>query len=88
MSGKLKLLSVSSSEAELPDWDPDNNEEIFVCLDLSIGFAGEEGENLFYVTLASPEALKIHRSNNYCLVKNRTLVVDFYDYRSLLKALP
>ena len=80
MKNKLVLNSISSSDTDLEYWYPISNEDVFVCLDLDIEYSdGESGSNLFYVTLATPEALRKHRNEPY-LVKNRTLVISEYSY--------
>jgi hypothetical protein len=80
MRNKLFLNSLSSSEVDLKSWYPLSNEEVFICLDLEIGFSDDsEGSNYFYTTLATPESLVKHRIKP-CLVKNRTIVVSEYSY--------
>lgn len=85
MKNKLTLNSISSSDVDLKYWYPIANEEVFVCLDLDIGFSdGNDGSNMFYVTLATPESLTKHR-NGAVLVKNRTIVISEYEYDLVLK---
>jgi hypothetical protein len=80
MKRKLILNSVSSSERDIKKWRPTSNEDVFMGLDIEISFSdGEEGSNYFYVTLATPESLRKHRSEPY-LVKNRTLIISEYSY--------
>lgn len=86
MNKALKLKSISSSEVELNTWHPTENEDVFICLDIEVGFADEEsGVNLFYVTLATPEALRRH-CNPPVLVKNRTIVISDYSYDAVRDA--
>ncbi len=90
MSVRLTLKSVTSSEVELglDLWFPENNAELFLCLDLEISFNDDEiGSNMFYVTLATPESLRKFRPINYALVKNHTLVVNNYNYQNLIEVL-
>ncbi|NQZ07406.1 MAG: hypothetical protein HRT35_09630 [Algicola sp.] len=85
MTNKLVLNSLSSAEVDLKYWKPNSNQDIFICLDLEISFENKaDGSNLFYVTLASPEALRIHRKG-IVLVKNKTLVVKEFDYEALMQ---
>ncbi|MFC1685297.1 Imm8 family immunity protein [Pseudomonadota bacterium] len=80
MKNKLILNSLSSSDVDLEDWNPMSNDDVFICLDMEIGHSDiEQGINLFYVTLATPESLRKHRAGSY-LVKNRTLVISEYSY--------
>lgn len=84
MKKKLILKSLSSSEVDLKNWYPETNEEVFVCLDLEVGYSGDaDSSNLFYVTLATPESLLKHRDGQL-LVKNRTIVIAHYDYKVIL----
>jgi hypothetical protein len=83
LKNKLILKSISSSEVDLSKWYPLSEEDVFICLDMEIAYSdGEEGCNIFYVTLATPEALKKHRDGIF-LVKNRTLVISEYDYDAI-----
>lgn len=77
----LKLVSLLSSEVDLKRWEPDTLEDTYISLTLEIGTSqyNEEGTNLFYVTLATPEALRTHRKG-LILSENRTIIVDRYDY--------
>ena len=86
MLTKLQLRSVSSSEVDLKGWNPKSLEEIFISLDLEIGPADDDGINLFYVTLATPEALRKYRSGPI-LVEHRTIVIERYNYEDVLKGL-
>jgi Immunity protein 8 len=80
VKNNLILRSISSAEIEIKKWYPLSNEDVFICLDLEIEFSENVGgANLFYVTLATPESLRIHRKGPI-LVKNRTLVVSEYNY--------
>ena len=75
----LKLKSISSSQVNLKSWHPPN-EEVFVCLDMEIGFFDiRQGTNLFYVNLATPGALHEYH-NDPVLVENRTIVISEYNY--------
>jgi hypothetical protein len=52
---------------------------------MEIGVANDdESTNLFYVTLATPEALRTRRGHHPFLVEHRVLVVDDYDYRTVV----
>ena len=79
MKKKLDLIDLSSAEIDLTSWKPLSNEDVFICLDIEISFSNEEGTNLFYVTLATPEALSKH-CEGPILVKNRTIIVVEYNY--------
>ena len=85
MTIKLTLESISSSEVELDSWRPLESEDVFLCLDIEIGYlGGNGGTNMFYVTLATPEGLLKHRDSPM-LVKNRTLVISEYNYNLVKK---
>ena len=44
----------------------------------------EQGINLFYFTLTTPEALLEKPEINFLLVKNRTIVVRYFDYEKFI----
>lgn len=80
MKNALELLSLSSSDVDIETWYPLENEDVFISLDLVIGYSdGEEGGNLFYVTLATPESLRKYRQQPI-LVENRTIVISEYSF--------
>jgi hypothetical protein len=83
---RLTLESFASPDIDVPlrGWRPASSEDVHISLDLQIGSLGLEGSNLFYAVLATPEGLRARRKGGL-LVKNRTLVVDMYDYDVLLK---
>ena len=79
MKKRIKLISLSSSEVDLKYWHPESKEDVFICLDIEVGQHGEDGSNMFYVTLTTPEALRKRRSE-HVLSRGRILIVDDYDY--------
>lgn len=85
MKNKLVLKSLSCDEIEsLKYWEPKSLSDVYLSLVLEIGFSGEIGVNIFYVTLATPEALR-KNCNGFEIVKNRTLVVSDYNYSLIQK---
>ncbi len=85
MKNKLILKSISSSEVDINNWQPSSNDEVFICLDLEIASDNiDDGSNMFYVTLATPEALR-KNSDNLVLVKNRTIVISEYHWDNIHK---
>jgi len=85
----LKIESISSTEVEvyLGSWYPASNDDVFICGDLEIGFSdNDDGTNLFYVTLATPEALR-KNAQGFLLADNKTLVVSGYSYGNIVKEL-
>jgi hypothetical protein len=86
-SAKLELVSISSAEVDLKAWSPARPEDVFVTLDLEIGFSdGDAGINMFYVILATADALKL-RSNESILAQNRIFLVESYDYIAVIEAI-
>lgn len=79
----LKEISSVDIDGDLRCWQPRKAEDVFVSLDMEIGFSSEDEVNFFYVSLATPEALMKYRKAPY-LVKNRTLVVSEYSYDELI----
>lgn len=87
MKNALIVRSISSTDVELDTWYPETMEDVFVSLDIEVEFSdGNEGINLFYVTLATPEALSKHRTPPI-LVEHRTIVVSEYSYDIVRKAI-
>jgi len=70
----------------LESWNPRSNEEVFVCLDMQIGMEGDDGTNFFYVTLATPESLKL-KNHDFLISSNRTIVISAYSYTKLTEAI-
>lgn len=61
-------------------WRPDSAEDIFLSLQLEIGPQGEEGEDIFSITVTSPEALRARASNTCILAERATMIVTFWDW--------
>lgn len=55
---KLEIRSIGSSDFELEEFTPKTSEDVIFVLDVEIGVLGEDGADLFYVTVATKEALK------------------------------
>ena len=55
---KLEIRSIGSSDFELEDFAPKTSDEVLFVLDVEVGVVGEDGADLFYVTVATKEALK------------------------------
>lgn len=86
-SAKLELISVSSTEVDLETWSPSKHEDVFVCLDLEIGFSdGVVGVNMFYVILATLEALRL-RSNESIMAENRVFLVESFEYPAVVEGI-
>ena len=82
----LLLRDVSADEIDIRNWEPESQAEVFTTLTMEIGWQGREGTNLFHVVLATPESLRKFR-DDFVLVRNRTLVVQRYDFSKLVAAL-
>ena len=57
---KLEVKSFGSSDVELETWSPEHPAEVFFVLEVEIGEAGDERSDLFYVTVATPEGLRLN----------------------------
>lgn len=69
----------------LSEWQPASLEDTYVAIDLCIGMDdGENGSNYFYVKVATPEALR-KRARNFLIVENRVIIIDYFEYFSLVK---
>lgn len=81
----LILKQVSCDETNLRNLEHINNKDIYHRITLEISSANyigktEQGINFFYFTLTTPEALLGNPGTNCLLVKNRTIVVRYFDY--------
>ncbi|RZM06050.1 MAG: hypothetical protein EOO88_53955 [Pedobacter sp.] len=83
MKTKLVVQDVYSDSVDLRGWWPENIEDISLRICVEVGEKNEIGSNNFYFTLSSPEALKKKESSEYFLVKNRTIIVGYFDYKLL-----
>lgn len=84
---ELELRDLSSSNvASIEKWRPNSLEQIFISLDLEIGLKGETASNMFHVKVATPEALR-SRQHEYVIARNRTLVIDEFDFKKLREAI-
>jgi Immunity protein 8 len=85
---KLVLHEISSSMTDpLEKWQPRTLEETYTAIDLSIGMSdGVEGENIFYVKIATPEALR-RRARDFLISDHRVIVIDRFDFVLLRKAI-
>lgn len=71
----------------LDQWRPRTLEDTYTTLDLDISMSdGEQGSNLFYVKMATPEALR-HRARDFPIAEHRVLVVDKFNYELLRRAI-
>jgi hypothetical protein len=67
----------------LDQWRPRTLEDTYTAIDLSIGMSdGEKGSNLFYVKVATPEALR-RRAKGFLIVDRRVMVIEKFDYELL-----
>lgn len=84
---ELELRDLSSSNvASIEKWRPNSLEQVFISLDLEIGLKGETASNMFHVKVATPEALR-SRQHEYVIARNRTLVIDEFDFKKLREAI-
>lgn len=57
---QLEVKSYGSSDYDLESWEPAIPEDVYFVLDVEIGEAGDDRADLFYVTVATPEAARTH----------------------------
>lgn len=76
-----KIKSISSSTVDIPleQWQPASNEDIFMILDIEMEFieAGVSGVNIFYVPIASVEALHVRRGPTILCFERMIIVKRF-----------
>lgn len=56
----LEVRSISSGTTDLATWEPGRPEDVWLPLAVEIGVEGEPGADLFYVTVATVEAMRTH----------------------------
>jgi len=64
-------LYFSPDVDELETWQPKSPRDIYIWLQMNIGFRGEVGTDLFDLMIASPEALRSHAGQFSCIVNDR-----------------
>ena len=79
----LKSIDPAFSVKDLAAWCPTWPEEVFIYVALEIGLSDKDGINLFYVTIATPEGLKMNKGNKNSLPK-KLFIIDQYNYNELL----
>ena len=85
---KLEIKEISSSEIELSSWTAEASVDVFFTADIEIGEAGDERRDLFYVTVATPEALRARASDGAQVISERALiVVSEYTLKGLIEAI-
>ncbi len=78
----LQLKRLSSDQIDIERWKPASVEEVFLSITLEIGFDdGLAGTNLFYATIATPEALKARRKAGGSVDDG---IIVIHDFDSLL----
>lgn len=78
---KIKSIISYDPDIDLKSWKPQSNADVYTLVEIEIGPENKGGGNLFYVKLATPEALIKHEKHPF-LVKNRTIVMTNYDFRA------
>jgi hypothetical protein len=79
---ELELKTYGSSDHDLEAWRPERDEDVFFVLDMEIGEIGDERADLFYITVATPVALRAHPSSD--ATSQGALVVDDYSLEAVL----
>jgi hypothetical protein len=81
---QLVLREMSSTMTDpLEQWRPRTLEDTYTTLDLDVSMSdGARGSNLFYVKVATPEALR-RRAKGFLIAGHRVLVVEKFDYELL-----
>ncbi|WP_431512911.1 Imm8 family immunity protein [Variovorax sp. DAIF25] len=71
----------------LDQWRPRTLEDTYTAVDLDIAMSdGEAGSNLFYVKVATPEALR-RRAKGFLIAGHRVLVIEKFDHEQLRLAI-
>ena len=85
---KLEIKDISSSEVELSSWKAEASVDVFFTADIEIGEVSDERRDLFYVTVATPEALRMRASDGARVISERALlVVSEYTLKGLIEAI-
>ncbi|WP_208511361.1 Imm8 family immunity protein [Variovorax paradoxus] len=85
---RLVLREMSSTMTDpLDQWRPRTLEDTYTAVDLDIAMSdGEAGSNLFYVKVATPEALR-RRAKGFLIAGHRVLVIEKFDHEQLRLAI-
>jgi hypothetical protein len=80
----LVLYDISSTTTDpLAGWRPETLEDTYTSIDLTIGTNDKsKGINYFYVTVATPEALRL-RSTGFLISDHRVIVIEKFDFKLL-----
>ena len=82
---KVVIQEVSSTDVEdLVNWHPSQLEDIYFPLGLILGTEGTRRGDLFYVLVASPEALRSRTYLGKCFLNRHLLIVREYDWPAIL----
>lgn len=87
MKNILQIRAVYADHVNLHAWIPASLEAINIKITMEIGIKGEIGTNNFSFTLTTPESLRSRADEKYFILENRTIVVGYFDYQSLMKGL-
>ena len=88
----LILKHVSCDEINLRNLKHLDNKEIYHRITLEISSLNhmgkiEQGINFFYFTLTTPEALLEKPEIDYLIIRNRTIVVRYFDYEKFISGM-
>jgi hypothetical protein len=81
MKHQLELVSLSSTDVDLETWVPESIEDIFISLDIEVGYSdGSPGTNMFYATLTTKQGLlarKIHDTTALKIIQHPMTPFNF-----------
>lgn len=87
MLGNLILNDIYCDEINIRSLESVENSELYVSITLDIGFKNEQGSDLFYFKLSTPEALLCRDFENYILLKNRIIIVKYFDFQIFIQSI-
>jgi hypothetical protein len=84
MTPEIKSIFCSDVPvSDLADWMPDNPNNVYACLDVSIGETGKGGAELFRVMVTTPVAIAGRPDRR----RRELLVVQKWDWQKVLATL-
>ncbi len=66
----------------IDEWQPQEDEDVYYTLCLHIGLPNEDGADLFYVDVLTPQAMKVFKVSNQILTN--PLIVSPYSWENVM----
>src|SRR5690606_19542134 len=85
----LEIRSISSPDIEnFWAWELTSNDEVHFLVEMEIGELGSDRADLFFVEVATPEALLLRSSRNFKVIRNRAIIIiSRYEWKSIYETI-